>query len=528
MGANDLTGPPDLRHATPAAYRRRWAVLAVLCTSLLLCGVDLTVLHAAVPSMTMDLHPSGVELLWIVDVYSLTLAALLVTCGTLGDRVGRKRMALTGMAVFGLASAAAAPAQGTAQLIGARMLLGAGAAMIMASTVAIIRVVFPDARERALAIGIWTSAHSLGATIGPLVGGAVAERWWWGAVFLVNVPIAAVVLAVGAKVIPESRNPTPRRWDLLGVLQSIAGLAGVVFAVKQAGEHLSLDLLTGVIGVAGTGLMAAFVVRQRRLAQPLLDLSLFSDRRFTIATVCVIGCFGGYTAMLFFFTQWFQWVGGRTPLEAGLALAPLAAANAAGAVLAPRAARRFGDLPTTVGALGLFAAGLAVMTVAGHGTGYGLVVAVLVAAGIGAGVIMTLGADSIMAAADPDRAGEAAAIQETSFELGAGLGVAVFGTVLAATYRIVLPPVPNLSPSAREAARESIGTAAEIADRLDPAAAALLRDAARAAYDTGFTVVTATAAILLAVLAALTAVALRPGGRRRVGAGRAGARGRPG
>ncbi|MGI5488291.1 MFS transporter [Microtetraspora malaysiensis] len=509
-------------HAHSAVHRRRWTVLAVLAMSLLLCGVDMTVLHAATPSMTRDLRASGVESLWIVDVYSLTLASLLVTCGTLGDRVGRKRMIVAGLALFGLASAVAAFSADVVQLIAARALLGAGAAMIMASTVAVIRVVFPDDRERTLALGVWTAAHSVGATVGPLVGGAVVERWWWGAVFLVNVPIVAVVLAVGARVIPESRNPAPRRWDPLGVVLSIAGLAGVVFALKEAGAYMIVDPPVVLTGAAGAALLATFVVRQRRLAQPLLDLSLFSDRRFAMATVCVVGCFGVYTAMLFFFTQWFQWVGGQSPLQAGLALMPLAAANAAGAVLAPYAARRLGNRYAVAGALGLFACGLAVMTVAGGAAGYGLVASVLVVAGAGAGVVMTLGADSIMTAADPDRAGEAAAIQETSFELGAGLGLAVFGTVLAATYRTALSPVPNLAPAVDQAARESIGTAAEVAADLDPATAGLLRETARHAYGQGFMAVTATAAVLLAALALLTA--LLPYRRRRTGQPRRGLR----
>ncbi|MER7791745.1 MFS transporter [Streptomyces sp. NPDC097640] len=504
--------PPNGPSAEAPASPRRWAVLAVLSASLLLAGIDLTVMHAATPSLTRELHPSGVGLLWIVDVYSLTVAALLVTCGTLGDRIGRRRLVLAGFALFGLASAGAAFAQTTGQLILARALLGAGTAMIMASTVAIIRVVFPDARERALALGVWTAAHSAGAAIGPLVGGALLGRWWWGSVFLVNVPVIVVMLVAGARLIPESRNPAPRSWDLAGVVLSAAGLAGVVYALKQTGAELRPEPGPALAGAAGLALLFLFVRRQRRPAQPLLDFSLFADRRFTAATVCVVGCFGGYTALLFFLTQWFQLVGGASPLRAGLPLLPLAVANAVGAVAAPSVARRWGNRRALTGALALFSGALLLLYAGGGPAHHGVTFAALLASGLGAGVVMTLGADSIMSSADPDRAGEAAAIQETSFELGAGLGVAALGTVLAATYRTALPSsVPGVPPAEHAAARESIGAADTAADHLAPAAADLLRAAARDAYDRGFTVVTLVAAATLALTALLTALLLRPG-----------------
>ncbi|MCB5910970.1 MFS transporter [Streptomyces pinistramenti] len=506
--AGTRTGlPTEEKEAAPSA--RRWAVLAVLCVSLLLCGIDLTVLHAAVPRMSRELRPTGAQLLWIVDVYALTLAALLVTCGTLGDRIGRKRMVLGGFALFGLASAAAAFSSSTAQLIASRALLGAGAAMIMASTVALIRVVFTDARERSVAIGIWTAAHSVGAAVGPLVGGFVTERWGWGAVFLVNVPLALAIFVIGSRVVPESKNPVPRRWDVASVALSITGLAGVVYALKQAGEHLRADPAVVAAALGGALLLLLFVRRQRRLAEPLLDVTLFADRRFSTATLCVIVCFGSYVALLFFLTQWLQQVGGYAPLRAGLALVPLAAANAAGAATAPWVSGRWGTRGALTGALTAFALALAALAATGDTGNYGALVPLLLVAGYGAGTVMTLGADSLMGAAAPERSGEAAAIQETSFELGAGLGVAVLGTVLTAAYRLTMPATPGLSPGHRAAASRSFAAADDTAGRLGRSAAGTVLNAARHAYDHGFTAVCALASFGLLGTALLAATLLR-------------------
>ncbi|WP_245574021.1 MFS transporter [Amycolatopsis nigrescens] len=438
----------------------------MLCTSLLLVGMDLTVLHVAVPTLTAHLRPSQSQLLWIVDTYSLTVAALLVSCGTIGDRVGRKRMLAGGFAVFGLASAAATACSTAVALIAVRAGLGIGAAMIMSATVSIIRTVFPDDRERATAIGLWTASHSVGAAIGPLVGGLLLQRFPWGSVFAVNVPVVAVALVLTLRLVPESRDPAPRRWDAAGAALSVAGLGGTVFALKRFGEHSGADTVSVAAILAGVALLGCFVLRQRRTANPLLDLSLFADRRFTMATVCVLGGFGCYTALLFLLSQRFQLIDGDSPVRAGLAMLPIAAANAAGAITAPALAARWSGRWVISGGLALFALALAVP---------GGVVSLAVA-GIGSGLVMTLGADAIMSAARPEQAGEAAGIQETAFELGAGLGVVVLGTVLTLSYHPDQPAGP---------ARDQ-------------------------AFETGYTAAVGTAAVLLALLAALSATLLRP------------------
>lgn len=475
---------------------RRWAVLAVLCFSLFLAGVDLTVLHIAAPSLAADLRPSNTSLLWILDAYSLTVAALLVTFGTLSDKLGRKKIVLTGFIVFGVASLACALSTSAAQLIPARIILGIGTAMIMASTVSIIRVVFTDSKERTFAIGLWTAAHSLGASLGPVVGGFLVEHFWWGSVFLVNVPIVLIVTVVGVAVIPESKNPVPRTWDAISAIASIIALGFIVYSIKSVGSELKIDTVAIVFAVVGILFLVLFVRRQLRIPEPLLDLRLFSDRRFSVAAFCVLICFGSYTAMLYFLAQWFQYVGNYSSLRAGLALTPLALANAAGAALASRASSLVGLRWSITAGLSTAGIGLILLNLVADLDAYPTLIPTLLMVGAGAGIIMTLGADAIMTAASPDRAGEAAAIQETSFELGAGLGIAVLGTALAIAYRLSLTlpegtalqgnsdptailastvkPVPEVVESAVKAYDVAIHTVSYIA------AAALLASAALA------------------------------------------------
>lgn len=493
-----------------SAHRRRWLVLAVLCTSLLLAGVDLTVLHVAVPTLARDLDPSGPGLLWIVDAYSLTVAAFLIVCGTLADKIGRRRVALAGFALFGLSSLAAAFAPSTGLLIGARAALGLGTALIMAATVAIIRNVFPDDRERAFAIGLWTAAHSVGTSLGPLIGGVLVEHFPWGSVFLVNVPVVLVVLVVGAAVIPESSNPEPRPWDPLSVVLSVAGLAGFAYGLKEATAPGGLTPFTLAGGIAGVAVLVWFVLRQRGLSQPLLDLELFRNRRFSVAIIAVFGAFGSYVAMLFLLMQWFQQTRGFTPLQAGAAIVPLAVANALGATLAPRIADRFGRRWSMTTALVAFAAALAFFAVSPLITWYPALVAVLMVSGFGAGIIMTSGADSITAVVAPERAGEAAAIQETSFELSSGMGVALLGSVLAVVYQLSLNLPPFLSEGEGVTARTSITGAQEVAATLSSTDSGSLSAAAESAFDTGVRVAVGAASVTLLVIALAVAVLLRP------------------
>ncbi|GAA3546015.1 MFS transporter [Amycolatopsis ultiminotia] len=483
----------------------------MLCASLLLVGIDLTVLHIAVPTISRQLLPDATQLLWIVDSYPLTVAALLVTFGTLADRWGRKRMVLGGFAVFGLASAGAAASATTVQLIVARAALGVGAAMMMAATVAVLRNVFPDRRERTLALGLWTSANSAGAALGPLLGGLLLRYWWWGAVFLVNVPVVVLALAAGARLIPESRDPAPRRWDGLSAAISILGLGALVFGLKRLAEPGTPDALGTTSGVLGLVLLGWFIRRQRRSTHPLLELSLFSDRRFSAATLAVFVCFGCYATLLYFATQLLQLVEGYSPLRAGLALAPLAVASGLGAVVAPRLAARWTHRWVIAGSLAAFAAafaGLAGTLLSTARPGAPASAALLILAGLGAGMVMALGADAIMTTASADRAGQAGAIQETSFELGSGLGIAVLGSVLAVAYRLLLPGLPD---GADARARDSLGATLDFADTLGTRAEPV-RYAAQQAFAQGLAVAGLAAAGMLILSAGAAGVLL---GRNR-------------
>ncbi|WP_063837486.1 MFS transporter, partial [Streptomyces sp. NRRL WC-3549] len=321
------------RLRSAAGGGNRWVVLVVLCLSLLLVALDSTVLHVAVPAVTEDLRPSAVGLLWIVDAYPLVCASLLILFGTLGDRIGRRRVLLSGYALFGVASAVAATAGTPAVLIGARALLGVGGAMIMPATLSILRQVFPDRRERALAIGVWTAVAAVGAATGPVIGGFLVENFWWGSVFLINIPLMAVILPVGRWLLPESRGGGDGPWDVFGALTAAAGVLGVVLGIKRLGGGGAVpDAGSLVPLLAGAALLVLFVRRQRRRAHPLIDVAMFSRPAFTTAVGCIVLAMLALVGLELIAVQYLQLVLDLSPLETGLRLLPLTfAAMAAGA-----------------------------------------------------------------------------------------------------------------------------------------------------------------------------------------------------
>ncbi|CUW27497.1 MULTISPECIES: MFS transporter [Streptomyces] len=494
------------RRRTPGAGANRWVVLVVLCVSLLLVAVDATVLHVAVPAVTEDLKPGAVQLLWIVDVYPLVCASLLILFGTLGDRVGRRRVLLLGYGLFGVASAVAAFAQSAETLILARALLGVGGAMIMPATLSILRQVFPDRRERALAIGVWSAVAAVGAAVGPLLGGFLLEHFWWGAVFLVNIPLMLVSLPVGRALLPESRGDGDGPWDVTGALMAAAGLFGVVLGVKRlGGGEAAASPVTVLPLLTGAALLVLFVRRQRRLPHPLVDLRMFRRPAFSTSVGCIVLAMLALVGLELIAAQYLQLVLGLSPLETGLRLLPLTVAAMAAGLAGARMLRRFGPRRMVCFGFCLTAAAVLTLTAMGAADNPPLLLAGFVLLGFGLETTLFGAYESMLSEAPADQAGGAAAIGETSYQLGAGIGIALLGTVMNAAYAPGLRAVPGVPRRASDAAGHSLGEAYEVAGRLGGAAGAALRRAARDSFVHGLhmTLLVSAGLLLLGAVMAL-------------------------
>ncbi|MFJ8131644.1 MFS transporter [Streptomyces hydrogenans] len=464
----------------------RWAVLVVLCVSLLLVALDATILHVAVPSLTENLRPGATELLWIVDAYPLVCASLLILFGTLGDRIGRRRVLLLGYGIFGLASAVAALATEPWVLIGARALLGVGGAMIMPATLSIIRTVFPDRRERATAIGVWTAVAAIGAAAGPVLGGFLVEHYWWGSVFLINIPLMALILPLARRLLPESRGSAEGPWDVLGALMAAAGVLGCVLGVKRAGagEPL-LSVLTAGPLLAGALLLVLFVRRQRRRAHPLIDMRLFSRPAFTTSVGCIVLAMLALVGLELIAIQYLQLVLGLSPLETGLRLLPLTFAAMAAGATGSYTLRRIGPRRMVGWGFLLTAAAVLLLTFMGQHDRPLLLTAGFVLLGFGLQTTLFSAYESMLSEAPPRSAGGAAAIGETSYQLGAGMGIALLGSVMNAAYAPGLADVPGVPAAASGAAANSLGEAYQVAERLGGTAGEALHTAARHAFVDG-------------------------------------------
>ncbi|GGP48754.1 MFS transporter [Streptomyces melanogenes] len=479
----------------------RWLALAVLVLAVLLVAVDATVLGLATPFLSEDLKPSGPQLLWIGDVYSFVIAGLLVSMGSLGDRIGRKRLLLCGAVAFGAVSVLNAYASSPEMMILARALLGVAGATLMPSTLALIRNIFHDPRERSLAVGIWGAAASAGAAVGPVVGGFLLENFWWGSVFLINLPVMAVLVLVGIKLLPESRDPNPGPWDLVSVLLSLVGMVAIVYAVKEAAVNgFGLE----IAGVALVGVLALiwFVRRQLTLDSPLLDMRLFHHKGFSGAVLADLLTILGLSGLVFFLSQFLQLVQVRSPLEAGLIELP-AAVGAVGAGLAAGYVARRASVRSAV-AVGLAAVGAALAACMAITADTGVVALgiALFVGGLGAGLAFTVTADVILSSVPKEQAGAASAVSETAYELGAALGIALLGSVVTGIYRGFTAPA-DLPAGVSAEAHDSLGGAVEAATRLPAEQAAPMLSAARDAFTDGFQTAAAVgSAVLFATAAA--------------------------
>jgi len=490
------------------AGTRQWAALVVLMLPVLLVSVDNTVLSFALPEISTALRPSAAAQLWIVDVYSLVLAGLLVAMGSLGDRFGRRRLLLIGASGFALVSLAAAFAPTAEALITARAVLGFFGAMIMPATLSLLRSTFTDRDQRRLAIAIWASGFAAGSALGPVVGGVLLEHFAWGSVFLIAVPVLLPLLVGAPLLLVESRDPAPGPFDPVSVLLSLTAMAPVVAAVKQLATHgPGLDvLLLAVLGVASGWL---FVRRQLRRERPLLDVRLFTSPVFAGSVVVNLLAVVALVGFLFFTTQHLQLVVGLRPLQAALTLLPgLGAMIVAGLVVVPIVRH---VSPRTIVATGLVAAavGYALVWLSGAGAPVGVFVLAFALVGAGVGAAETISNDQIIAAVPADRAGAASAVSETAYEVGAVLGTAVLGSMLTAIYRGSLVVPADVPAEVGDAARETLGGAVAAADALDGSVATRLLDAATHAFDAGLVTTAAVGAGVMLLAVAVSLVSLR-------------------
>jgi MFS transporter, DHA2 family, multidrug resistance protein len=505
---------PETKLVTSAeeirAGRREWIGLAVIALPCLLYSMDLTVLYLAVPSLTADLEPSSSELLWITDVYGFFLAGFLITMGTLGDRVGRRRLLLIGAAAFGATSVLAAFSTSVGMLIVSRALLGVSAATLAPSTLSLIRNMFLDPGQRTFAIGVWATSFSVGAAIGPLLGGVLLEFFWWGSVFLLAVPVMALLLLLGPRLLPEFRDPHAGRLDVLSAGLSIIAVLAVIYGLKRIAES-GLDWTAALSIAAGFAVVLVFVRRQRILSDPLIDLRLFRSRSFDASlaanTLSLAIAFG----IFLFIAQYLQLVLGLSPLEAGLWTVPSAGGFIAGSMLAPTIVRHVRPAFVVAGGLTLTAAGLGLLAQVDGDSDLALIVAASIVIALGVAPAVTLGTDLIVGCVPPERAGVASGISETGAELGGALGIALLGSIGVAVYRNQIADLlPNgLDSDQAETSEDTLGGALEVVDELGAEPGATLLEAAQEAFTQGMQIAAVAGAGVALGTALLAALFLR-------------------
>jgi len=497
--ANEVTNRTPQRH---------WWALAVLMLPVLLVSIDNTVLAFALPRIAEDFRPSAATQLWLVDIYSLVLATLLVTMGSLGDRLGRRRLLLIGAVGFATISAAAAFAPSAGYLVAARAALAVFGAMLMPSTLSLIRNIFTEATSRRLAIAIWASCFAAGSALGPIVGGLLLQHFHWGAVFMIAVPILLPLLVLAPKLVPESRDPNPGPVDALSVLLSLVAMLPVVWAIKTA-AHDGISTLTLAAVALGIAAGVWFVRRQNRSATPILDMRLFGHGPFTASILANFLSMVGLIGFLFFVSQHLQLVLGLDPLTAALVMLPGAAASTIAGIAVVRLTKRFAPQTLIVTGLLLVAAGFLLILLFRHDLTMVGVIASFTVLELGVGVSQTISNDTIVASVPPEKAGAASAVSETAYELGAVIGTAGLGTMFTAFYRANIELPGALSPAQSADAGESIGGAISVARTLPTELGNHLVESARLAFDSGIGATAATAAGLALVATAIVAAAFR-------------------
>lgn len=482
---------------------KRWLVLIAVMLAFLPVVLDMTILHVAVPTLTQALAASNTQVLWIVDIYPLLMAGLLVPMGTLADRGGNRRILLTGLTVFGLASALAAFAPSAPMLVAARMLLALGGAMIMPCVLGIIRRTFEDPAERGLALGLWGTVGAAGAAVGPLIGGALLGHFWWGSVFLVNVPVMLIVLPACWLLLPRREEITPGHWAIGQALLLILGMIATVYAIKAgfgAKQPLSVVLLVLALGAV---LLSIFVRLQLRSPEPMLDLSLFSRPAIVAGIIMAVVASGSLAGVELTLAQELQYVLDKTPLQAGLFMIPIMAAAALGGPVAGWLSGRFGLRPVACLSLAVSAGALAGLTVTDFRAPGLIVPALLAVLGLALSIGLTASSIAIMGAADASEAGAAGSLEATGYELGSGLGITLFGVFMSVVFErhLVLPE--GVPEALADQASRSIGDVYIAAQHLGPGPGAAVISAGKAAFSATHSVLLTTAALLMSLLTVL-------------------------
>lgn len=496
----------------PKATRREWIGLIAIALPCMVYAMDLTVLNLALPAISADLNPSTSQLLWIVDIYGFLVAGFLITMGTLGDRIGRRRLLLIGAAAFAAASIIAAFSRSAEMLIAMRALLGVAGATLAPSTMSLIRNMFHDEHERQFAIGVWIASFSVGGAIGPLVGGLLLEWFWWGAAFLAAVPVMVLLLLLGPKLLPEYRDPDAGRLDPASMAQSLLGVLAVVYGLKRIAEH-GADARGLLVLAVGLVLGVLFVRRQRHLDYPFLDVTLFRRPAFSAAIVAYALAGLSMMGVYIFMTQYLQLVLGLSPLQAGLATVPWSLCFTVGSLLAPRLARHWGARRVMVRGLLVAAVGFGITALVVPPHGLWILIAGMLAMSIGLAPVFTVGNELIITTAPPERAGAASALAETSAELSGALGIALLGSAGMALYRFWLEPAlpADLAHAAAGHALSTLGGAIATAEALPAGQAVGIETTARTAFTDAMRLVAVFGGTMMVLAAWMAAHLMRDG-----------------
>src|SRR3989338_2942426 len=494
---------------------RRWLILLAVMLAFLPVVIDMTILHIAVPSLTLALGASATEVLWIIDIYPLLMAGLLVPMGTLADRIGNRRVLLIGLVIFGFASLLAAFAPTATLLIGARVLLALCGSMIMPCVLGIIRRTFEDADERAMALGLWGTVGAAGAALGPLIGGALLEHFWWGSAFLINVPIMLVVAPLVFLLLPRTEDTTPGTWALVQALLLIAGILAVVYGIKAAvgtTQPLAVALSVAILGAL---LLTIFVRLQLRSATPMLDLSLFSRPAIMAGIIMAAVAIGALAGVELTLAQELQYVLGKTPLQAGIFMIPIMAAAAVGGPIAGYLSNQFGLRLVSSLSLAVASAAPAALAMTELHTPGWIVPTLLGFLGLTLSIGLTASSIAIMGSVDADKGGAAGALEATGYEVGAGLGITFFPGFMSSIFARTVAFAPGLAEPRAEQAARSISDSYIVAQGLGEPLAAAVIEAAKIAFSTTHSTLLMTSAALIGLLACLIPFMLGVEGERR-------------